>query len=354
MSRETSCLLFFLCVTGIALPTYKASLVLPSSTTKEYATHMMKVYSSCNWPLFPKGDWPPKLSKVFINLKLVKHQRLSKTRDEKLLASAMQYGAVEEIHNSVGYLQLDELFLTDEQVEKQRKMGRDPEFEPFCITSMNLMVHEKLNPPEKVASNHLSNEPLSDEWAQVSTHKQQEIPLRIQQNTPGIKILADGVPGVGKTTVSRKLCKDWAEGVVYLSNYNLVVFIPLRDETVGRATELWQLLPHGSKSLKQAVADELENNEGENVLLIFDGWDELPVEYQKVSLVRKIIEGKTLIECSVLVTSRPHASAELLRKEIPDRHVEISGLTKEQIKECIIEHFMGYKNIGKELIYISG
>ena len=311
---------------------------------------MMKVYSSCNWPLFPKRDWPPKLSKVFINLKLVKHQRLSKTRDEKLLASTMQYGAVEEIHNSVGYLQLDELFLTDEQVEKQRKMRRDPEFEPFCITSMNLMVHEKLNPPEKVASNHLSNEPLSDEWAQVSTHKQQEIPLRIQQNTPGIKILADGVPGVGKTTVSRKLCKDWAEGVVYLSNYNLVVFIPLRDETVGRATELWQLLPHGSKSLKQAVADELENNEGENVLLIFDGWDELPVEYQKVSLVRKIIEGKTLIECSVLVTSRPHASAELLRKEIPDRHVEISGLTKEQIKECIMEHFMGYKNIGKELI----
>ena len=74
------------------------------------------------------------------------------------------------------------------------------------------------------------------------------------------------------------------------------------------------------------------------------------MEYQKVSLVRKIIEGKTLIECSVLVTSRPHASAELLRKEIPDRHVEISGLTKEQIKECIMEHFMGYKNIGKELI----
>lgn len=310
----------------------------------------MKVYSSCNWHLFPKGDWPPKLGKVFINLRLVKHQRLSKARNEKLLVSAMQYGAVEEIHNSVGYLQIDELFLSDEQVDKQHKMRRDPEFEPFCITSMNLMVHEKLNPPEKVASNTLSNEPFSDEWVQVSAHKQQEIPLRIQQNAPSIKILADGVPGVGKTTVSRKLCKDWAEGAVYLSKYNLVIFIPLRDETVGRATELWQLLPHGSKSLKQAVADELENNEGENTLLIFDGWDELLVDYQKVSLVRKIIEGKTLIECSVLVTSRPHASTELLRKEIPDRHVEISGLTKEQIKECIMEHFRGYKNIGKELI----
>ena len=340
---------------GITLPTQKASLsavAFPTSRIKEYTTRLKTVYSSSNWPLFAKGDWPPRLSKLYINLKLVKHQRLSKARDEKLLASAMQYGAVQEIHSSIGYLRLDEIFLQDEQMEKQEKMRRDPDFQPFGITSMNLMVHERLNPIREVASNNepIASEPLGDEGMQASIHKRQEVQLSCQQDAQSIKILADGVPGVGKTTLSRKLCKDWAEGIVYLSGYTLVLFIPLRDDSVGPATELWQLLPHGNKALKQAVADELEYNEGKNTLFIFDGWDELPVEYQKSSFIRKILEGKALIECSVLVTSRPHASTELIRKEIPDRHVEISGLTKEQIRECITERFRGDEDTGKELL----
>ena len=153
---------------------------------------------------------------------------------------------------------------------------------------------------------------------------------------PGRVFLIEGAPGAGKSSLVLHICHEWAQDASWLVRFNIVVLVYLRDEAVQNASTLADILPTRSLDMSQSIAAQLKAADGNNVLFIFDGWDEFPSSLMNKSLVSTIIRQPhklSLHRSTVLITSRPVASGNLL--QIADRRVEILGFTRHQIREYI-------------------
>lgn len=107
----------------------------------------------------------------------------------------------------------------------------------------------------------------------------------------GLRVLMDGAPGVGKTTLCRKVSKDWA-CEAFLSEYKLVVVLHLRDRRIAKAVRIEDLFYHDDPELQGEVVRQVGKTSGAGVLLIFDGFDELSEEERMDrSLFLDIIKG---------------------------------------------------------------
>ena len=143
------------------------------------------------------------------------------------------------------------------------------------------------------------------------------------------KVLMEGAPGCGKSTLSLHICQQWAYGKLF-QEYKLAVLIRLRDLIVQNAQRVADLLPRQNDSMGQDIAVEITNN-GKGVLFVLDGWDELSEAAPGYSIILSLIEGTQLHECSVIITSRPTSST-ILQPLVCSR-IEILGFTKDELRQ---------------------
>ena len=146
-------------------------------------------------------------------------------------------------------------------------------------------------------------------------------------------ILIEGAPGVGKSTLAWKLCHKWGKGKI-LQQYRVVLLLRLREKRVRQVKtdkDIFELC-------KPVATKELCESRGEGVLLVLDGWDELPVELREEdSFFLDLLQGQVLPDAAVLVTSRPHAS-EIIVTECHDRvfqHIQIAGFTEDNVQAFV-------------------
>ena len=289
----TTGLSFLIHLYHAAIPVPKLPKLKGQRAITQYVRIMKECYlDEVNWPLFPReGRWPLELNEPdhYIELQLVHHQNFPRDGAELDTAECLSSGNIKQI--------LDE---------------------NKCYSIKNLF--------------------------------QCETSIPVEEDTKNTCVLIDGAPGVGKTTMVHKACKDWARGELW-TEYKLVVYVPLKDGTFATATEMWQLFENDSKRLSKQVAEEIAEQHGESVMFIMDGWDEL-TELKDTSVIKKILHRRLLRKSSLLVTSRPHASFELIRywNQKYYQRYEAIGFTQDQITAAITKYFKNDEEKGKDLL----
>ena len=226
--------------------------------------------------VLPESDWPPSLGRQYISLALVHNER-----------SPAHYKYSDVIEQQEDYTRGK----YDKILKDKTKIELEAAFDEFVSEDGN------------------------------------ELPL---------KMLVDGAPGVGKTTLGRKVGRMWALGEL-LDKYWLVLLLHLRDISVSKAKTIDEFFYHEDPELQCDVVKYVKERCGDGLLIIVDGFDELSCDQrsEQSSLFLQISKGKILPKCGVVIMSRPYASRSLQELSSINRHVEVLGFTEEQVETAI-------------------
>ena len=171
-----------------------------------------------------------------------------------------------------------------------------------------------------------------------------------KEGKPVQLVLIEGTSGIGKTTLAWQLCHKWAmEELDSLKDYDLVVLVRLRRRTQN-VNKLEDLLPYFNttdmRDLKTAIGS------GERVLIVCDGYDELPHHQQGNEFYAYLFSGELLPKATVIVTTQPSASDSFkkITNQNIHRELEITGFTRKGIMEFVksifstaaLDGFMSY------------
>ena len=146
-----------------------------------------------------------------------------------------------------------------------------------------------------------------------------------------------GIAGMGKSVLAKQLTYGWANGEMY-QNFKLCLMFECRDLNYFKDHEGAELKKHEilGEFLKSKVNWDL--GDGEGVLIIVDGLDELYDITEKDSIIFSLlnINGKYGM-AKVIITGRPHIEDKLTGNYDMGGvfKVEINGLSEDQIDEYI-------------------
>ena len=159
--------------------------------------------------------------------------------------------------------------------------------------------------------------------------------LMTADDKPRKVILIEGAPGSGKSTLAWYICQQWEKGELF-TEYEVVVFVQLRDLGIKSASTLAEILPVEHSDRAPAISSLLTRSGkwGSGVLVVLDGWDELQPECPLQSLLMQLIAIPDLLNMhnsSLIVTSRPVTSGQLQRHATS--RVEVLGFKPDEVQE---------------------
>ena len=163
----------------------------------------------------------------------------------------------------------------------------------------------------------------------------------------GARILLEGRPGSGKTTLMNKISRDWATGAILNSLVSLLILVPLRQLASTAQVTLETLLSFIPDNKAQQLGHHIHNIAGEGICFALDGLDEYSITKGRSDFIFELIRRSCLPRSIVIVASRPAASQRFRR--YADQSIEVLGFLRTQIEQFILEYYAPNEELAKEL-----
>ena len=140
-------------------------------------------------------------------------------------------------------------------------------------------------------------------------------------------VLIEGDTGIGKTTLCKEICCQWAENNLFIPE-ELVLLLLLQDPDAQKITSEHELAEYFTTSFDfiEYFSEYLISSCGAGVTIVIDSYDQLNEELLKEGFIKDLIEGKRLPKARLIITSTPFASNRL--HDCVDRRVELFELAK--------------------------
>jgi len=161
----------------------------------------------------------------------------------------------------------------------------------------------------------------------IKTVKDLCAPLENAASDP-YAILIEGAPGIGKTILCKEIALQWSRKNI-LRSKALLFLLFMREPQVEDITDVKSLVRHFCQGgdLTTKITDWLVENDGKNLIVVIDGYDEAARKSKQSFICNKLIDRKHLSKCSLVITSRPAASLSLHPKV--NCRAEVLGFTEE-------------------------
>ena len=163
----------------------------------------------------------------------------------------------------------------------------------------------------------------------------------------GARLLIEGRPGSGKTTLVHKVSRDWAKGLL-LEGIQLLFLVYLRHFFSDPSITLRDIVKnhYPDDSTADHIVRYAQKHSGKGICFILDGLDEYVPKIPNTTIF-KLIQKNILPKALVIVASRPAALAQYRKKAT--KRIETLGFLKDQIHQYIENYEFSSPDTTREL-----
>ena len=260
--------------------------------------HLKNHYERTRFKITSKfEEWPPNKPKCFVNISLVKHKEIGKSKNEIIEVTNVRHaGAITTLPKA---------------------------YNKYC----HLSLRHNLKPRSlRVAEQYLECNSIIKNLADVFQYTDSEV------------ILFDGVAGIGKTYLCKEIAYQWSQEQL-LADKELLFLLFLREERVQILKSVKDLVACSCQQETdesiETIAQYLQDTEGSSLTILLDGYNEVSEKLSDDHFINRIMNHSILPKCMLVITSRSFACG--LLHNLAECRIEILGFTKNDRQEYITQ-----------------